>query len=244
MALTRRQALLATLGTVILGGCSNSKSVQSAAGHRLTPPRLGYSTLSINRGQSVAVPPPPQGPVAGRATQIRAATSTSIINAIPRSQWTTAQPRTNDINAMGTISKITIHHEGMEVFQSTNYRTTAQRIERDRSSHVNFRGWSDIAYHYIIDPAGRIWEARPIAYQGAHVSRNNENNIGIMLLGNFNEQSPSNAQLAALRTNTRLLKRGHNVQRNNIKSHQEIRSTSCPGRNLQRQMDGLRRYVG
>jgi hypothetical protein len=35
---------------------------------------------------------------------------------------------------------------------------------------------ADIGYHYTIDPTGRIWEGRPVQYQGAHVKMNNEHN--------------------------------------------------------------------
>lgn len=45
------------------------------------------------------------------------------------------------------------------------------------------RGWSDIGYHYVIHLNGKIEIGRPIEVQGAHVSGENEDSIGICYIG-------------------------------------------------------------
>ena len=45
------------------------------------------------------------------------------------------------------------------------------------------RGWSDIGYHYVIHLNGEIEIGRPIEVQGAHVSGENEDSIGICYIG-------------------------------------------------------------
>ena len=45
------------------------------------------------------------------------------------------------------------------------------------------RGWSDIGYHYVIHLDGKIELGRPIEVQGAHVSGENEDSIGICYIG-------------------------------------------------------------
>ena len=45
------------------------------------------------------------------------------------------------------------------------------------------RGWSDIGYHYVIHLDGKIEIGRPIEVQGAHVSGENEDSIGICYIG-------------------------------------------------------------
>ena len=75
-----------------------------------------------------------------------------------------------------------------------------ERLEWIRNGHRG-KGWSDIGYHYIIDRSGVVWQGRDITrWQGAHVKNRNENNIGVMCLGNFMLQQPSAAQVAALNT--------------------------------------------
>jgi hypothetical protein len=45
------------------------------------------------------------------------------------------------------------------------------------------RGFSEIGYHLVIQPDGEAEKGRPLNKQGAHVEGDNENNIGICLIG-------------------------------------------------------------
>ena len=116
---------------------------------------------------------------------------------------------------------------------------TADRIERVRRAHLD-RGWGDIGYHYIIDRGGRIWEARSVVYQGAHVKDHNEHNIGVMVLGNFDLQQPSDAQLTTLQTLIKALREKYSVPITKLHTHQELMPTACPGKNLQPRVASLR----
>jgi len=158
-----------------------------------------------------------------------------------RSNWTRNGPIISRLNPMNGISRITLHHEGApdNPVYFTDTRTVAERIELDRQAHLE-RGWGDIGYHYIIDRAGRIWEGRPIQYQGAHVRDNNEHNIGVMCMGNFDIQQPSEAQLSSLAGFTQKLRRKHNVSVNRVFTHQELMPTNCPGRSMQPRIAALR----
>lgn len=68
--------------------------------------------------------------------------------------------------------------------------------------HRYSRGYFDIAYNFIIDAFGRIWEARaggidePVI--GAHAGGYNSVSTGIALLGSFMFQAPSPAAITAL----------------------------------------------
>lgn len=60
------------------------------------------------------------------------------------------------------------------------------------------RGFSEIGYHYAIDPFGRIWQGRgPMPSQitervrnGAHAQGFNHNSIGVVLIGDYEETEP------------------------------------------------------
>lgn len=230
------------MGVVFLGGC---KSAQSASAARPGPAwPSGYPARPNPTGRYATVSAPLQAAPPPTATQPPPIQPASGVRAIARSEWSTGGPTAAQINPMNGVQKITIHHEGSQIVRFTNRDDTAEHLDKVRRSHVNNNGWADIGYHFIVDRAGRVWEGRPVRYQGAHVSRNNENNIGVMTLGNFDQQSPTQAQLNALFDTVKRLKQQHRVRSGNVKSHQEIRPTACPGRNLQRHMDALRRYVG
>lgn len=160
---------------------------------------------------------------------------------IARSSWTRNGPILSRINPMNGVTRITLHHEGAadSPVYFTDTKSVAERIELDRQAHLD-RGWGDIGYHYIIDRAGRVWEGRPVQYQGAHVRDNNEHNIGVMCLGNFDIQQPSTAQLATVAAFTQKLRHKYKVPVSRVYTHQELMPTNCPGRAMQPRIVAMR----
>jgi hypothetical protein len=159
---------------------------------------------------------------------------------MPRAWWTKYGPNGAKLNPMAGVNRITVHHEGHTPVWFTDDRSTRERMEQVRGVHTRDRKWADIGYHYIIDRAGRIIEGRSVAYQGAHVSQQNEHNVGVMLLGNFEQQSPSQQQLLSLQTTLRFLMAKYRVPTNRVYTHRELGPTVCPGRNLQPRVASLR----
>jgi hypothetical protein len=175
--------------------------------------------------------------------------SAPLPNVIPRRAWTTAQPAMAYINPMNGIERITVHHAGF-VIASRNQDEIARVMEAMRRDHTTNRKdatgrpWADIGYHYLIDPAGRVWEGRPIRFQGAHVSQNNEHNLGIQVMGNFDEQKPTPEQIRTLDAFVADRMRAYRVPVARVYTHQEIKPTACPGRNLQAYMERTRSSGG
>jgi N-acetyl-anhydromuramyl-L-alanine amidase AmpD len=85
-----------------------------------------------------------------------------------------------------------------------------------------------------------VWEGRNIRWEGRHTRRNHSNNLGVVCLGNFEEQSVPPAQLAALERLLRDLQKRHKIARKQIFTHQELSPSLCPGKDLQRRMGALR----
>ena len=69
----------------------------------------------------------------------------------------------------------------------------------------------------------------------------NEGNIGVVALGNFDQQAPSAAQLRALDEQVSWLMRRYRVPTSRVLTHQEWAATACPGRMLQAHMVEVRR---
>ena len=57
--------------------------------------------------------------------------------------------------------------------------------------HVNVNGWDDIAYNWLIDGEGVIYEGRGSGMQGAHFSCMNTQTTGIAMIGNFETSTPT-----------------------------------------------------
>jgi len=214
-------------GALFIAGCADATRTTGLPG--MTWPDLASRPAPSDGAYT---PPTARPPVA-------TGTGTAA-SPLPRSAWTRAGLVQSNANPLGPVHRITLHHEGFpEPFHPTDQASSASRLELIRTSHRN-RGWADIGYHYVIDRAGRVWEARPLAFQGAHVKDHNANNIGVMLIGNFDLQSPTDAQLASMRETVRVLRRRHNVSESQIHTHRELGPTSCPGRALQPRIVSMR----
>jgi len=244
MSLNRRDFLVTSLA-LMAAGC------ESASTHAILdrpgplypnqhPQHQPRNRVEVVRGGQQQVPTAYRQPAAAQEPVVRARTMEGL-HAIPRSQWAAGQPNPKKMYKMGRVERLTIHHEGSpKPVTFTDLRSTRARLEAIRRYHTGKRGWGDIGYHYMIDRSGRVWEGRPVMYQGAHVRKHNENNIGIMVLGNFEKQAPSDAQLAAVQTTVASLRRQYRVDMKNVRSHREWVATTCPGRYLQPRFAAMR----
>lgn len=165
---------------------------------------------------------------------------------IPRSAWAKGGQRTSgDAHAMNGVRRITIHHTAMDANGLDTKSEVATMLDRIRKEHLrrNTR-FVDIGYHYIIDPQGRVWEGRSLNLQGAHVADQNEHNLGISLMGNFDIQRPTPAQVHTLNAFVPQQMRRYSVRTASLFTHQELGASRCPGINLQQIMVAARSRGG
>jgi len=170
-------------------------------------------------------------------TQSNAKNQKSFGNLIilSRKAWS-ALPSKSNIDMMTRINKITVHHTA-DIMESTSYADSARRMLSYQKHHQGpSNGWADIGYHFIIDRAGRIWEGRLLKFQGAHAGTPEKNmgNIGVSLMGDFNEQKLTESQKESLTDLLIALCDKYNLSRSKmIFTHREVHPTDCPGANLQ-----------
>ena len=99
-----------------------------------------------------------------------------------------------------------------------------------------------IGYHKFIDYEGRLYIGRVDNEEAAHCAVAdkphfwNTHSVGICLQGNFENEQPTEAQLKTLKSELDTYK----AQGRIIKTHQEIKATLCPGKNLQKWVDEYR----
>lgn len=235
--LARRTVLGLSVGLALtsLVGCASSSKRRSSIGDPI-PDSPRVRNLPSQPHHTPVNPTPRQQPAPPR--QIAG------VQIIGRHIWASYGPNTRLTNPMGRIRSITVHHDGMTPFDSTLFDDAARRLESIRRSHVGSQRWADIGYHYAVDPAGRVWDARPDHLQGAHVRDRNKNNLGIVVLGNFERQRPSNQTLDALDRFIAAKMDEHRIDVNRVYTHRELASTACPGRHLQSHMLAARGSQG
>ena len=232
MRLSRREFVTASLGLFATGCAGNI-------------PMVGVLPGPAWPAMPAPAEPQRRTPRPQAKVPVRPATpQVSAVHIIPRATWTRSSTSASSTVAMGRIDRITVHHEGWHPVHFTDARQTIRRLQQIRQIHTRDNHWADIGYHLVIDRAGRIWEGRPMCYQGAHVRDQNEHNLGIMCLGNFDRQSPTRAQLAGLQRTLTDFRHRLRIPAGNVLTHQEINPTRCPGAALQRHMLSLRNGRG
>lgn len=128
---------------------------------------------------------------------------------------------------------IIIHHSA----------TTRGDAKTFRETHKSW-GWRDIGYHYVIGNGtyssdGEIEAGRMETETGAHCAANGMNNksIGICLVGNFEQEIPTSAQIKSLEKLVHGIMTRYKIPVEKILGHKEVQNakTLCPGKNFNMQ---------
>lgn len=211
-----RRALLIAGAALVAAGCSGRTSMDPMSGVAVRPGEAPRAPT----GRSPA-PTTPDAPI--REPAPIAADGYSIVQ---RKSWTTQPVKPNN-NPMGTVTRITVHHTGEHgAWDGLPDIEIVQRIER---YHRNEKDWAAIGYHFLVGKDGKVYEGRPARFQGAHVSTQNENNLGISVIGDFMAKQPSSRQLATLRAILDDKRREYGVGLGRVYGHRDLHASQCPG---------------
>lgn len=148
----------------------------------------------------------------------------------------------------GSISALTrgiIHHTAGAGDYSTSLSTSKGVMRAVQNYHMDGNGWCDIAYHFLVDAGGNIFEGRSGSMSGlpagAH-DGNNYNSFGFTCLGYFHppyNQDPTDSMLDSLydviawRMPSSWSPYGSGSYNGNtvgyLDGHRKVKSTACPG---------------
>lgn len=174
----------------------------------------------------------------------------------PRSAWADdTRPPLPGLVAEGDVRVLLVHHSAAD----TDHRTenVPAILRRYYDFHTQDRGWPDIAYNFMIDRLGGVWEARAGSLAQAIAGDATGGNQGftqlVCLIGDFTDAPPTNAALDSLvRTLARLadregldtmpgarasfVSRGSNLHEPGVEvttpiitGHRAMSLTACPG---------------
>jgi hypothetical protein len=138
-----------------------------------------------------------------------------------------------------TITYLTVHHQGEHWAPDKDVPAYLRRLQQWSR---NTKGWIDVPYHYIIGPDGTIYAGRSPAIAGdTNTEYNPHGHLLVMLMGNFEEQTPTSQQWdSAVKLLAHLL-RVHNLPPESIGAHRHwSNQTVCPGANLMARFEELR----
>jgi len=166
----------------------------------------------------------------------RSQASAQLTYVLPRSDWGARPARPHDMTpATGPWEYITVHHSALSATDGTAQDQAARDVRTVQNGHMGAsRAYGDVGYHFLIDAGGRVWQGRELRWQGAHAGgSNNEGNIGICLLGDFDKIRPTRAALISLKQLVSELHRVTDVPYGGVRGHKAWKSTNCPGKHLE-----------
>lgn len=158
-----------------------------------------------------------------------------IINVIKDLPW----KKSNGKMDPKKIDYLVVHHDGGIVDGPYN---TMKRIKSEANYHVSkpaiFGG--HIAYHFMIDNVGDVYQCLPETEIGYHAGNYavNRRSIAVCLHGNFEKQKPTQKQIDALTAFVKWMTTERPdlpiLVKKSLKGHREVRlkGTACPGKNL------------
>jgi hypothetical protein len=135
------------------------------------------------------------------------------------------------------ITSITLHHEGSAkpLLPGDDVVAALRALqswgERDRN-------WWDVPYHYLIDLDGHVYEGRDWHYMGeTNTTYDPSGHLLISIIGNYNLQEPTPAQLDAIANVMAWAVKRFDVPLDSIKGHYQYAQTDCPGKNLRKYLE-------
>ena len=157
---------------------------------------------------------------------------------VSRKEWGAREPKCK-FERNPFYNAITIHHTAT----SNEYVDAKSVVRAIQRYHQDERKWCDIGYHFLIDKEGVIYEGRPLWAIGAHVRDHNKGNIGISLIGNYEEVDVNEKQIKALVDLVSWLVYEYKIPLKDIKGHRDYADTLCPGKYLYTRLPEIRRRV-
>ncbi len=145
------------------------------------------------------------------------------------------------------IRYVTIHHTGVAKKPETPLTTKLRNLQKwcqreDRTSFAHVKpAWPDIPYHYYVSWDGQVAEGRPAEFVGdTNTTYDPAGHLLIVVEGNFEKETPSEAQIKSLTAMTVWAAKRYNVPRVRIQGHGDYAKTDCPGASLKPVLSQLR----
>jgi LysM repeat protein len=263
--MTMRSQLLQVLFSLLLclamGGCQNDRtashvpehtvvageSLSSIAGDYNVPVKSIVDANSLRSailrpGQHLLIPGGHLQEVQAPVEELQAPVAKPLEDwYVPRNQWAVDPVILSRTKPMaGVPFRITVHHSGDSKDAYMDPIEWLRLIDRQHMEGLGKKEpWACIGYHFIVAPDGRVFEGRPLQFQGAHAGWDEVNrlNIGVCLIGDFDRTRVPQAQRDGLLRVLDRLCLDYGISRGNVFGHQHWKVTECPGHFLEALVD-------
>lgn len=220
-----RRRFLKLIGALAAGGFG----VRLFSDRAETEPILGQASV-----ETTATAENPPGEVAASLPPSTTLPVASVV-VIPKGGWGGAAVVGTFVEH--TIERITVHHTASPLDDNRN---APSRVRAHQRFHQQDRQWPDIAYHFIVDRNGHIYEGRPTWAAGdTGTDYDPTGHFLVCAEGEFGSQSPTTAQLESIASLLSWGSAAFGVSLDTVLGHRDVASTSCPGDVLYDQFGNL-----
>ncbi|HWC32743.1 MAG TPA: peptidoglycan recognition family protein [Actinomycetota bacterium] len=146
---------------------------------------------------------------------------------LPRSAWGAEPPR--GPLRRHRIERVIVHESGHVV---RDERDTLANLPAYQADHLA-RGWSDLAYHFVIDARGNVYRGRrPSTVGDTATDYDPRGSLLVMCDGAFRWQRPGAEQVRALIHLLAWAQDTYGVAPQDIATHRDVAPIACPGARL------------
>ncbi|CAG4917077.1 unnamed protein product [Colias eurytheme] len=109
----------------------------------------------------------------------------------------------------------------------------AETVRNIQNTQMDELGFWDIGMSFLVGGNGKIYEGSGWLHVGAHTIGYNKKSIAISFIGNYNNDTPTTAQLEATKALIRCgVENGHLSPDYKVVAHKQLIATQSPGRRL------------
>ncbi len=201
----------------------------------------GAGAVGLSRFGSSSSAPTTTAPIAAPTTTTTTITPPSTTSTISTTTTTTTAPLAVTIAAIcrdawgaaparefrtHTIERLTVHHTAALLIDNAD---APAHVRQHQRYHIGL-GWPDLAYHFIIDANGHVYEGRPVDAVGdTGTDYDPTGHFLVCAEGNFNEQDIPPAQVDAVVDVLAWAATEFDVSPDTIRGHRDWAATTCPG---------------
>lgn len=156
------------------------------------------------------------------------------MNLIGRKSWNARAPK-NRTNLVKSEQRGTaVHYSGANADELADHANCPARVRAIQNFHMDNRGWSDIAYSYLVCKHGVVFEGRGVGIRTAANGTNSGNDAfhAVCFLGDdtANRDDVTDPGRRALRDAVTLCNGW--ADRKEVRPHSFFKPTGCPGDEL------------
>ncbi len=126
-----------------------------------------------------------------------------------------------------TVQRLTVHHTASSISRVAD---GPGNIRGHQRFHQTNRGWPDIAYHFLVDPAGNIYQGRDPEFRGDTATNYDPSGHFLVCLeGDYDRAGVNDAQIASLALVLAWGTATFGVGVDTLAGHRDYADTQCPG---------------